>query len=177
MDFNWIDIILLAILGLTFILGIAKGLIRQMIGLLAVVVGLILALVYYPLASQIFSFVAYKTLSHFLGFLTIFLVILFLGSLVSGTLSKLMKGPFKFMNHVLGGGLGLLKGILICGVFVFAMLVFPVDKTALENSQLAPLCIRMTKAVVYLIPQDLKNKFNEAYRDLFGRKEKNEKRA
>jgi len=32
MHFNWLDVILLIILGLTFILGLVKGLIRQVLG-------------------------------------------------------------------------------------------------------------------------------------------------
>jgi len=177
MGFNWIDIVLVVILIVATILGMMKGLIRQVIGILALIIGFILALVYYSYAAEIFrSLISNNALSQFLGFITIFLVVLCIGALVSAALSKMMRGSFKFFNHVLGAGFGLLKGILICGVVVFAMLVFPVNTNAMKNSQLAPLCLKMTKAIVSLIPQELKEKFNEAYQEIVGRRGRDEKR-
>ena len=61
---------------------------------------------------------------------------------------------------------GLLKGILICGVVVFALMVFPVNKRVLVESQIAPYCVFVTRAVVGLIPQELKDKFKEVYQDI-----------
>jgi membrane protein required for colicin V production len=178
MSLNWLDIVLIIIIAITFILGLSKGLIRQAIGIVAVIIGLILALNYYALAAEFFlSVVRREALAQFLGFLVIFVLVLCLGWLVSSLLSELMKGPFKFVNHALGGGLGLIKGILICGILLFAMLVFPVSTKALRESELAPYCLRLTKAVFALIPEDLKDRFSEAYQDIVGKRGSNEKRV
>lgn len=77
-----------------------------------------------------------------------------------------MKGPLKFVNHTLGAALGMIEGILICGVLVLAQMIFPVDRGALENSKLAPYCARMARAAYTLIPQNLKNQFNQTYREI-----------
>jgi len=114
-------------------------------------------------------------LPYLLGFLTIFFAVLALGWLISHLLSKLMKGPLKFLNHVLGGGIGFLKGILICGVVVFALLLFPVNKEALKASKLSPHCVKATKLVFFLIPQEIKDQFKEAYQDIMEPGEKNGK--
>lgn len=170
MNVNWLDLIFLVILGLTVLFGVLKGFVRQIIGILAVIVGLILAVNYYPGVSDFFSrWISSSTLSHFIAFIVIFIAALCLGGVLSFLFSKVMKGPLKFVNNVLGGGLGLLKGLLICGVIVFAMLVFPFKEDALRQSFLAPYCLRITKAVIYLIPDDLKEKFNEAYKDIVER--------
>lgn len=167
MSFNWLDAVLIAILVVTFVLGVIKGLLRQIIGILAVIIGLILAVSLYSQVSDLYKrFISHEVVSHLLGFLTIFVCILCLGWLFSHFLSKLMKGPLKFMNHVLGGGIGLLKGVLICGVVVFALLVFPVNKKALRESRLAPYCFKITKAAVSLIPQELKEKFRDTYNEI-----------
>jgi len=167
MNFNWLDLILLVILGLSVLFGVLKGFIRQIIGILAVIVGLILAVNYYPGVSDVFmQWSRSSTLSNFIAFIVIFVAVLCLGGVLSFIFSKLMKGPLKFVNKVLGGGLGLLKGLLISGVIVFAMLVFPFKDDAIKQSFLAPYCLRVTKAVIYLIPDDLKERFNEAYKDI-----------
>ena len=170
MNFNWVDLILLVILGLTVLFGVMRGFVRQIIGILAVIVGLILAVNYYLVVSDFFSrWISSSTLSNFVAFIGIFIAVLCLGGILSFIFSKVIRGPLKFVNHALGGGLGLLKGLLICGVIVFAMLVFPFKEDALKQSFLAPYCVRVTKAVLYLIPDDLKVKFNEAYEDIIKR--------
>jgi len=177
MIFNWLDIILLVILVITLVLGIIKGLIKEIVGILSVILGLILALVYYPHVSEIYiRFISSRPLSKFLGFFTIFLIVLCVGWLISRLFSKLMKGPLKILNHVLGGGFGLVKGILICGILVFAMLVFPVNINALKESRLAPCCLKMTRLAVGLIPKELKEKFSDAYGEVVNRGGKHEKR-
>ncbi|UCC38873.1 MAG: CvpA family protein [Candidatus Aminicenantes bacterium] len=174
MDLNWVDILLIVILIITVVLGLIKGFIRQIIGILAVIIGLILAVNFYPFVSDIYSkWISHKVLPYLLGFLTIFLAVLAVGWLISHLLSKMMKGPLKFANHVLGGGIGLLKGILICGVVVFAFLLFPVNKEALKASKLSPTCVQATKAVFFLIPQEIKDQFQKAYQDIMGKGAKN----
>jgi membrane protein required for colicin V production len=167
MNVNWLDLILLVILGLSVLFGFLKGFVRQIVGILAVIVGLILAVNYYQGVSDFFmKWIRISTLSHFIAFIVIFIAVLCVGGVLSFIFSKVMKGPFKFVNKALGGGLGLLKGLLISGVIVFAMLVFPFKEDALKQSFLTPYCLRVTKAVIYLIPDDLKEKFNEAYKDI-----------
>jgi len=174
---NWIDVILISVLALTSVLGVIKGLVKQVFGLLAGIIGLILALGFYSQVSWIYlRFVSNEVLANFLGFLTIFLAVLCLGWVSSYCLSKFIKGPLKLLNNILGGGLGLLKGILICGVVVFALLVFPISKKALKESVLSPVCLQMTRAMISLIPQELKEKFKEAYQEITRRVEKDGKK-
>lgn len=175
--FNWLDMILLFILAITLVVGIIKGLVRQLVGILAVIIGLILGLAFYAQVGTAFRpLVATDSIAHFLGFLTIFFLVLLVGWLVSRLFAKVMKGPFKFINHLLGGGLGIIKGVLICGVLVFAMLLFPVNFKALRTSTLAPYCITLTKGVVALIPQELKDKFKATYQQISGEGKKDGER-
>ncbi len=167
---SWLDIVLLVILVATLVLGLIKGLIRQVVGILAVVAGIILAAAYYPDASRlVVRLVKSGKWADWLSFLLIFFVVLLLGWLAGWLISKLMKGPFKFINHMLGGVFGLVKGVLISGVIVFAFLLFPIDQKALEKSTLAPYCFTVTKAMVHVIPAELKAKFRMAYQDIIGR--------
>lgn len=168
MQLNWVDITMLVVLSIALIIGLIKGFMRQLIGIAAVIIGLILAIVYYPYAAELYlRFVSRNLLAQFLGFLTILLIVMTVGWVISFLLSKLIKGPLKFINHVLGGGLGMIKGVLICGAFIFAMFVFSIRGDALKESVLAPYCIKMTKVAVGLIPQGLKDRFNQSYREIF----------
>lgn len=170
MTLNALDIILIVILLMTLVLGLIKGLVRQIIGIVAVIAGLIFAANYYPRISNLFQrFLSSVLVSNFIGFLLIFAVALLAGWLLGLLFSKLMKGPLAFINHVLGGVIGLVKGVLICGVLVFALLVFEVQKDALAGSRLSPFCFLVTRAIVNLIPRDLKAKFKTSYEEMRGR--------
>ncbi len=170
MVFNWLDIVLLLILVTALILGIIKGLVRQVVGILAVLVGLILALAFYSVVASAFrTLIKDPAVSGFLGFILIFVVVLIAGWLIGRMFSKAIKGPLKVLDHILGAALGLLKGALICGILVFAMLVFPVNSDALKNSVLAPPCVDVTRGIIDLIPEELKEAFFTAYEDVFGK--------
>lgn len=164
---NWLDIVLAVILLLSFILGLIKGFVRQIVGIAAVVVGLILAAMYYHYVSRVLiRAIVREPWSNLIAFLLIFLAVLAIGWLIGVLLSKLMVGPLKFFDHFLGGVLGVCKGVLIYGVIVIAMLVFPVDKQALMKSTAAPYCYWLTKGMVQVIPSELKEKFKETYTEI-----------
>lgn len=166
---NWLDVAFIVIVLLTLVLGVVKGLCRQVIGIAAVVVGLIAAAMYYQrVAGRLGSAFLTEKWAQLVSFFAIFIAILLLGWLISFLVSKLVKGPLKLIDRLLGGVLGLIKGVLICGVIVMAFLIFPVKRETVMTSRLAPYCYWLTKGMVQLIPQDLKNKFNEAYHEILG---------
>jgi len=164
MSFNWFDVVLIIIIAIAVIIGIIKGLVRQIIGIAAVVVGLILAMNYFDYVAEFLSqYIKNNMFSRFLGFLAIFFGTVIAGGILSWLLSKLMKGPLILVNRVLGAALGLIEGILICGVIVLAQMMFPVNQDHLYGSELAPYCARMTRVVYSMIPEDVKTQFNDTY--------------
>jgi len=170
MHFNWLDIILIVILLLTFIMGLIKGLLRQVLGLAGVIIGLIVASRNYGwLSWKLHSSVSSDFWRNCLSFLLIFIFIVLLSWLLGVLLSKLMKGPLSLLNHLLGAAFGLIKGVLICAVIVMALVVFDFGQPALIGSRLAPACLRVSKAMINLIPADLKAKFNDNWRKFQGK--------
>ena len=164
---NWLDIVLLAIMVVSAIVGIFKGFVKQVIGLAAVVAGLVLASFYYDRAAALFeTLVKNELLSDFLGFLLIFILVLVAGSILGYLLTKAMKGPLALINRLFGAVFGFLKAVLICGILVFALVSFKIARPALETSLLAPVCLGVTRAVINMIPQDLRAKFNSSYKEI-----------
>ena len=162
---NWLDYVLLAIIVVTAVVGIVKGFIRQVVGLVAVIAGLVLAVVYYEQMAHVFqTFVKNQLVSNFLGFLLIFVIVLVAGAILGHLITKAMVGPLAFVNRLFGAIFGLVKAVLICGILVFALVSFEVAKPAVETSVLAPACLGVTRAVVNLVPKDLRTRFNESYK-------------
>jgi membrane protein required for colicin V production len=164
MGANWLDIVLVVILAAATVVGLIKGSIRTLVGIAAVVVGLILASQFYGApAAAVRAVIKSALWANLAGFALVFLAVLILGGLVGLLVSKLMKGPLRFMDHVLGGLVGFVKGVLICGICVLALVVFPVDRHAVKTSELAPFCYRVARGAVLLVPDELRAKFKETY--------------
>jgi len=169
-SFNWLDVILLGIMLITVIVGLVKGFIREVVGLASVVVGLVLAGQYYEnLAALMRPLFSSQMLDDFISFLIIFFTVVILGWVVASLLSHWTKGPFKLLNHLLGGAVGFLKGILVCGVVVLALLVFSVEREAVVKSRLANDALYVTNGIVQLVPQELKARFKSIYLDIKGK--------
>jgi membrane protein required for colicin V production len=162
---NWLDYVLLAIIAVTAVVGVFRGFARQAIGLAAVVAGLVLAVVYYDQTASVFeTFVKNRLLSNFLGFVLVFVVVLIAGGILGYLVTKAMKGPLAFANRLFGGVFGFLKAVLICGILVFALVSFEIAKPALRTSVLAPACLGVTRAVINMVPRDLRTRFNDSYK-------------
>jgi membrane protein required for colicin V production len=164
---NWLDVVLAVIVLATTVWGVVRGLVRQVIGIATVIAGLILAGLYYRGAAGFFhAFLENKLLGNFLGFILVFAAVLAAGGFLGYLMTKAMKGPLAFVNRLFGGAFGLLKGVLVCGIVVFAMLVFDLARPDLESSRLAPICFGVTRAAVNLVPRDLKEKFDSSYKEI-----------
>jgi membrane protein required for colicin V production len=164
---NWLDFVLVAIMVVSAVVGIFKGFVKQVIGLVAVVAGLVLASIYYDRVAALFEpLVKNELLSNFFGFLLVFILVLVAGSILGYLLTKAMKGPLALVNRLFGAVFGFIKAVLICGILVFALVSFEIAKPALETSLLAPACLGITRAVVNMIPQDLRAKFESSYKEI-----------
>jgi membrane protein required for colicin V production len=164
MGFTWLDVILVIILAATVVSGLVKGFVRTLVGIVAVIGGLILASQYYATFARVAQVVIASPLgANLVGFLAVFLAVLLLGWGIGALVSKLMKGPLHFMDHLLGGLLGFVKGVFICGIIVLALVVFPIDRGAVKASRLAAWSCQVARAAILLIPAELKAKFRETY--------------
>jgi membrane protein required for colicin V production len=164
---GWLDIVLAVVLGGALIAGLVRGLVKEVIGILAAVIAFFVASREYgPVARFFGKSIHDATVTKFLAFIVVFVVIVGIGYLLAIFLSKVMVGPLKFINHLLGGVFGLVEGGLIGGALVFALTVFPVSANAIAQSKIAPYCYGFTKAMVQMIPQDLKDEFKKSYENL-----------
>jgi len=170
---GWMDIVLILVILVTVALGALKGFVRESVGIAATVGGFVLAAAYYPFGAGILDrWIKSASVARFLSFMAILVLTVVLGMLLVKILSRWIKGPLKFLDRVFGMAFGLLQGVLICGALVFAQIVFPVDKKAIENSRLAPYCFGLTKALIHLIPRELKDQFKSAFQDIVSKSEK-----
>src|SRR4051794_4442033 len=120
---NWLDIVLGIILAGSTIAGLAKGLARTVVGIVATLIGLTVATWFYASAGDLFrEYVSSKAVSNFLGFATIFLLVVLGGVLVGRLIAMLFKwAGISWLDRMLGGCFGFLRGMLIAIVVVMVL--------------------------------------------------------
>jgi membrane protein required for colicin V production len=128
MPFNWLDVLLAAVVLLAVVVGLVKGFVRELVGLIIIFVGIVVAARFYgPMASFTGKLIKNPVAAKFVGFLLLFLAVLIAGGILAGLIARMTKGSLGFANHLLGGVIGCLEGVLVAGAVVFALLAFPVQ--------------------------------------------------
>jgi membrane protein required for colicin V production len=160
LDFSFAVIILVST-----IFAARKGLARQIVSIVALIGGFLLAAFYYQVPAAWFAaFLRTESLAHLAGFLLIFLGCVMIGALVALLINKFIKmASLEWADHLLGGVFGFVRGWLVCSIIVIGLVAFPVKEDLLARSILAPYVLAGARAAVLMVPKDLKSKFYDQY--------------
>lgn len=160
LDLTFAIIILVSTIAAT-----TKGLVREIVSIVALLGGFMLAAIYYQVPGAWFaSLMRSEALAQLLGFLIIFVGCLLIGALVSFFINKFVKmASLEWVDRLLGAVFGFLRGWLICSIIVIGLVAFPVKEDLLARSILAPYVLAGARAAVLMVPKELKTKFNDQY--------------
>jgi membrane protein required for colicin V production len=168
---NWLDYVLIAILLFSVILAARKGFSREIIGMAAALVALVLGMWFYGLAgSFLIPYVSSPRLANLIGFLLVVVAVLLCGSLLGRIVSRFLRTVgLSFFDRVLGGAFGLVRGLLITIALLTAYMAFgpQVDSNtvnaALLHSRMAPWILNTSRVFVAVAPMELKSSFQKQY--------------
>lgn len=165
-QWTFLDCLFAIIILISMIFALRKGLVREIISLVALIGGFILAVIYYPtLGSKLTEFCRTESIANFLGFLILFVGCLLLGAIVAFLINRFLKAAsLQWVDRILGGIFGLLRGWAISSIIVVALIAFPVRENLMARSFLAPYLLAGARTAVLLVPQSLKDKFNAQYK-------------
>ena len=186
MDFNWVDYVIITILILSVLAGFARGLIKELLSVLTWVVAFVVSSLFasklasaFTGSSKVQSMVSdasnaigmnttesVSMLSLGISFVSIFLVILVLGSLLSYVISGAAETVgLGFVNRIFGGVFGLVRGVLINLVFIFIVQLTSYEQESWwKDSKLVPMygpAITWLEKIVYPNFETLKNMHNK----------------
>jgi membrane protein required for colicin V production len=147
-----LDMVLIGVIVFCGLLGIYWGFIRQVLSVVGLVAGLVLASRYGGrVADGLSSFLTNDTVAQALGFLLVLIAVSALVSLLATLLRRFVGLLFLgWLDHLIGGVLGLVQGTLLCTVILLVAAVFPTDlfANALETSRVAPQLVRVVGSLV-----------------------------
>lgn len=117
----WIDYALLAIMGLSGLAGLSRGLVREVLSLIAWIVAVWVGLRYAKDSASLFDgMIASPSLRMAAGFGSLFLTSLLATSLVGWAFTKLLESTgLSGMDQLAGLAFGVARGVLIVTAIAF----------------------------------------------------------
>lgn len=158
MELGWVDWALLALLLLSTLVGVVRGLAFEVLSVLGWVVAYIGAQWATPqVATRVPVGSPGSALNHLATFALMFVAVLFVWAMVAWLVKKLVRASvLSTADRVLGAGFGLLRGVLIALAIATLVMWTPLARSqAWQSSAGAAWLERMIDALKPLMPAEL----------------------
>ncbi|MBI2849682.1 MAG: CvpA family protein [Chloroflexi bacterium] len=152
---NWLDIVILVIVGVAAFAGLKSGLIKIALSLAGVILGVILAgRFYFPLAERL-TFIQQDNIAQVVAFAVILVGVM----LIASVLAAILKGiasllMLDWLNHLGGAVLGFILGALFCAALLTLWVKFPDAPEPISSSSLSGVLLDRFPAVLALLPEE-----------------------
>jgi membrane protein required for colicin V production len=164
---NWLDILLAILIAGSFVTGFMEGFARMSVGFVATIAAILCGLWFYgPVGTFFLPYVSSRAVASFIGFVLVFLAVLALGALLGRLLAWLFKWVgLSWLDRLLGGAFGALRGLLFAVVLVMALMAFSSSPPprSVVRSRIAPYVIEASRMMTTLAPRELKDGFHRSY--------------
>jgi len=165
---NWLDFVLLIILVWSVVTSFRKGMSREVIGLVAVVLGLLLGSWFYgTVGAYLLPYLSSRHAANLAGFFLVFAGVVIIGGVLSAVLGKFLRVTgLSFFDHALGAGFGFVRGVLISVALIMGIMAFSeADRppAAVVHSRMAPYMVDAAKVFAAMAPHELREGFHKTY--------------
>jgi len=127
---NWADWIIVAILVVSVLMGLWRGLVREAVSLIVWIAAIAAAIMFGAQVAEMYGdWVSLPSARISLGYATVFLLVLIVGGLVGWLVSRIVQGTgLGGTDRVLGIGFGLLRGGLVVAALVLVLGYTPMPR-------------------------------------------------
>ena len=150
---NWLDIVIIAVLIISTIVGLRTGIIKAVLSLAGLIIGVILAGRYYVPFSEQLAFIPQANVAKIVAFVIILIGVMViagvLASLLKWTVSVVMLG---WVNRLGGALFGLVLGAILFSALLATWIKFLGIAGAIVESTLARVLLGNFPAVLALLP-------------------------
>jgi len=161
-DVNWVDYGILSLIGISVLMGIIRGFVREAMSLITWITALVLGVLYCEPLSELFTRISMVGLRLILAFVLIVLTTLIIGGITSHLISRLIKFTgFGVTDRIVGVLFGFARGAVVVAIGIMFALPTPLVKDKLwQESTLIPRFQPLSIWMKDKIPEDLIKKLN-----------------
>jgi len=149
-----LDYVLIVIVGLSMLLALWRGVIREFISLAGLIAAFLLASQFSRIAGEYLNpWLHNPNVSDMAGFGLVFVGVVFLSGLLGLLVKKLLPSGFTVMDRVLGLLFGAVRGVLYIGLFALIYTNYAgANRPWMEGSLLAPYAMELGDLIGEAIP-------------------------
>ena len=162
-NLNALDYLIIILIGFSTIISIWRGFIREVLSFIVWVLAFMIAIFFSgPLATYLSWMSESQTVRVSVSFITLFLLTLIIGALISFLIVKLVDVTgLSGTNRFLGAIFGLLRGVLVITIIVFCLNWSNIKNQSIwKSSRMIPFFETLATQMQSLIPADIMEKFN-----------------
>lgn len=154
---GWVDIALLAVFGVSVLIGLWRGFVFEIVSLLGWLVAFVIANSAGPFLAGFVPVGDEPQVRLWIAYIVVFVVILVTCTLLARMLRALIAAtPLSFVDHLLGGTFGALRGALVCVVVATLVMLSPyATSTAWKKSHGALWLGMALEGLKPVLPQSL----------------------
>jgi membrane protein required for colicin V production len=160
---TWVDYAVIAIVGISILLSVIHGLVREILALAAWVVAFVVAQMYAAGAASLLpTALTTQSLRLFAGFVAVFLAVLVIMTLLATAVSRLIKtAGLGFADRALGAVFGLVRGmaIVMIAVLLAGLTALP-RQTAWRHAMFNEPLVILANWVKVWLPDDMAKHIN-----------------
>ncbi|MGA2881829.1 MAG: CvpA family protein [Bryobacteraceae bacterium] len=160
---SWIDLVLALVIASSVLTGFAAGFARVGVGFAALIVGMFCGFWFYGIvAAYVIDYVTSRAIANLIGFFVILIAVLILGAIVGRILAKFFKWVgLSWLDRLLGGAFGVVRGFLIAAVMVTVLLAFSPSPPppSVVDSRFLPYVINVSDVLAAVTPHEIKDSF------------------
>jgi len=156
----FLDIAIIFVITVSSLVGLIRGFTRELMSIIAWVLAIYCAINFHePIGQYLLKFINNEWVSNIAAMIAIFVVVLFLFSMVGFLISKAVAATgIKGTDRVLGSVLGLVRGVLIIGCFIVIGSIFNVQNTNWwQNSKLIDQFVPVANTINNILPEKFRN--------------------
>jgi len=160
---TYFDWAILGVIALSVLVAVAQGFFQEIFGLGGLIIGYVLAAWEYPrLAPWFGQFVNSTAIADAVAFLAIFSSVMVIAGMAAKiTRWAMQEVGLRWVDRLLGGAFGLVRGVVLITIVVLAMTSFTPGSASLRSSQLAPYFVLAGRGASWLAPADLRKRFRD----------------
>lgn len=157
---NLLDWVLMAVVAVSVIAAAMQGFVYEIWMMAATLAAVVIAAWEYGVVASHLGWLPSPQAQGVVAFVLVVLAVLFLammaGRVVRGLLHTVGLG---LMDHLLGAGLGLARGVVLSAALVLVLTAYPVQAHWVRGSKLAPDLLWGSRALVIVMPPGMVTRF------------------
>lgn len=158
-----VDLIILGILGISTLLGLFRGVVKEAISLIVWITAFWVSIFHSNEIAEALTFISNAYLRNLIAGSGAFFAILIIGAIISFIITSILRlGGLGGFDRTLGMAFGFVRGLIIVIVGIFLVQFTPITEfEEWHTSKLAPILSQASDVITENLPQSWKNKATE----------------